>query len=236
MTPEERVSQLERQQSLQSAAIAQVLANNYQQGAMSAKGLLVQLDPTKYANLTVVEKTNVPLYMPVVPPVGSVVVYRQPGTVAGTFAARPSGIILHGSRSGQAWTIRAEFDSCRNFAASGANGLGWNATIGEGAYSIHMTARQYGWNARYHSKSFLAVEFAQATAQRPITDRQIEAFDAWYWNVVVKTWGELPLQNDDALPCHSELAAGRVDGKSDAFPFGDPRGDDLRTRIRAALE
>lgn len=234
MTPEERVGQLEKQQSLQSAAIAQLLANNYQQGSASAKGLLVQLDPTKYRDLGVIEKLDA--HAPVVPPPAtSIVVYRQPGTIAGTFTAQPEGIILHGSRSGQAWTVKAEFDSCRNFAASGANGLGWNATIGEDAYSVHMTARQYGWNARYHSRVFLAVEFAQATAQRAITDAQIRAFAAWYWDIAAKVWGKLPLQNDAALPCHSELAAGRADGKSDAHPYGSPECDELRRRIRAAL-
>jgi uncharacterized coiled-coil protein SlyX len=57
-TLEERVAQLERQQSLQSEAIAQVLANHYQDGPNSAKGLLVQLNDQKYKSLPVQEKAN----------------------------------------------------------------------------------------------------------------------------------------------------------------------------------
>lgn len=56
-TVEERLAQLERQQSLQSQAIAQVLANHYADGPQSAKGSLVQLDPNKYSDLAVVEMT-----------------------------------------------------------------------------------------------------------------------------------------------------------------------------------
>jgi hypothetical protein len=56
-----RVAQLERQQALQSQAIAKILSDNYQQGPDSAKGLLVQLDPNTYSNLAVVEKVDAPL-------------------------------------------------------------------------------------------------------------------------------------------------------------------------------
>jgi hypothetical protein len=57
-TLEERVAQLERQQSLQSEAIAAILANRYQDGPASAKGILVQLNPDKYKSLPVQEKAN----------------------------------------------------------------------------------------------------------------------------------------------------------------------------------
>lgn len=53
--PTEAIRQLQAQQSLQSEAIAAILANHYQDGSQSAKGLLVQLDPNKYGNLAVVE-------------------------------------------------------------------------------------------------------------------------------------------------------------------------------------
>jgi hypothetical protein len=57
-TTEERLAQLEKQQSLQSEAIAQILANHYQDGPGSAKGQLVQLNKPKYEGLVVVEKAN----------------------------------------------------------------------------------------------------------------------------------------------------------------------------------
>lgn len=155
--------------------------------------------------------------------------------MAGVFAFPPRGIILHGSRSGQSWSIGREFVSTRNYAASGADGLGWNATIGPDAYSMHMTAREWGWNAREASRTYLAVEFAQSTVDEPITVGQVRAFVHWYAHEVVPVWGALDLSRDDALPMHSELAAGRRDGKSDVFPLSDRRGDDLRARIRGAL-
>lgn len=59
-TVEERLAQLERQQSLQSEAISKILADHYQDGPQSAKGLLVQLDPNKFGSLAVVEKVSKP--------------------------------------------------------------------------------------------------------------------------------------------------------------------------------
>lgn len=155
--------------------------------------------------------------------------------MAGTFASKPKGIILHGSRSGQQWSIGSEFDSCRNYAASGANGLGWNVTAGQDEYSVHMTARQWGWNARHHSDDYLAVEFAQARIVDPITDAQVRSFIHWYEHEVVPVWGRLDLSADAALPMHSELPAGQADGKTDAFVAHSDRANDLRRRIRAAL-
>jgi hypothetical protein len=57
-TLEERVAQLERQQQLQSEALAAVLSDHYADGPASAKGLLVQLNPPKYENLKVQEKQD----------------------------------------------------------------------------------------------------------------------------------------------------------------------------------
>lgn len=155
--------------------------------------------------------------------------------MAGTFAYRPVGIILHGSRSGQAWSIGREFVSTRNYATSGIE-LGWNATIGPDAYSVHMTAREWGWNARSPaSQTLLAVEFAQAQLSDPITDAQVRAFVHWYEHEVMPMWGALDLSADAALPMHSELPAGVQDGKTDAFTRNSERANDLRARIRAAL-
>lgn len=54
---EERLAQLERQQQLQTEALAQLLSDHYQDGPGSAKGLLVQLNPA-YESLEVVEKQS----------------------------------------------------------------------------------------------------------------------------------------------------------------------------------
>jgi hypothetical protein len=171
----------------------------------------------------------------VTPPPGNITVYRQPGTVAGTYQSRPQGIILHGSRSGQNWDTDREFDSCRQYAANGAGGLGWTATIGNLEYSCHMTPRQYGWNARSDSSRMLAVEFAQARLGDPITDRQVEAFVAWYNAEVVPVWGALDLSQDRSLPTHAELSTGAADGKSDCYPAHSEGAKDVRARIRARL-
>jgi hypothetical protein len=155
--------------------------------------------------------------------------------VAGNYSSRPQGIILHGSRSGQSWDTNREFDSCRQFAANGAGGLGWSATIGNREYSRHMTARQYGWNARSDSTRMLAVEFAQARLGDPVTDQQVEAFVSWYYGEIVPVWGLLDLSQDRSLPMHSELSTGASDGKSDAFLAQSKEANDLRRRIRQAL-
>jgi hypothetical protein len=169
------------------------------------------------------------------PTTGQVTVYRQAGTQAGSFVERPRGIILHGSRSGQSWSIDREFDSCRNYAAGGANGLGWNATVGEMEYSIHLSARNWGWNARSASRSFLGVELAQARYGDPITDAMVIALVHWYQHEVLPMWGELPLGSDAALPSHNSLPEGAADGKSDCYLDPSPELTNLRKRIRALL-
>jgi hypothetical protein len=80
------------------------------------------------------------------------------------------------------------------------------------------------------------VEFAQSLPSQPISDAQVKAF-AWYLlNVVVPAWPTLPI----FMPSHAEVErsgeTGVFDGKSDAFPFGDPRMDDLRRRIQEAIK
>lgn len=155
------------------------------------------------------------------------------GHVAGTFGDTPKGILLHGSRGG-ADNRAKEYQGTANWAASPANNLGWNATIGEGVYCVHMTARQWGWNAREHSSLYLAVEFAQPTINDPITDRQVAAFVAWWRADVLPVWPTLTVDRTP-LPAHSEMPAGKRDGKSDTYPAGDKRNDELRQRIRNAM-
>lgn len=152
------------------------------------------------------------------------------GTGAGSFAATPSGVILHSSRSGTANDPAQEWLGTSNFAMSGIE-LGWNATIGPDRLAIHLPADQWGWNAREHSHTHLAVEFSQAKPGQPINDDQVRAF-AWYFlNVLRKRWPSLPA----SFPTHAELPAGIRDGKTDPYRNGDAAADDLRARILAHI-
>lgn len=157
------------------------------------------------------------------------------GRVAGTFAVQPRGVILHGSRSGKRQDALKEYSGTVNWAVGNPAGLGWHATIGPGVYGAHMTARQWGWNAREHSRDFLAVEFAQPTIDDPITDAMVAAFVEWWRIEVAPVWPALT-PRVLLLPMHSELPAGKRDGKTDAFRAGSAEADDLRRRIYAALE
>jgi hypothetical protein len=155
------------------------------------------------------------------------------GHVAGSFATIPRGILLHGSRGGAA-TLGAEYRGTSTWAANPSHDLGWNATIGEHRYCTHMTARQWGWNAREHSSFYLAVEFAQPTVNDAITDAQVAAFVAWWRADVLPVWPAMTVSRTP-LPTHSEMPAGIRDGKTDTFPQGDSRNDQLRERIRTAM-
>ena len=157
------------------------------------------------------------------------------GRPAGTFATPPAGIILHGSRSGKAGNPPMDefLGTCR-WVVANPDGLAWHATIGEHVYAAHLTPREWGWHARDHSREYLGVEFAQPTVNDAITDAQVAAFVAWYRRELLPTW---PTMTPAGLlmPAHSETPAGKRDGKSDPFPLGDPRNDELRARIYAAL-
>lgn len=124
-----------------------------------------------------------------------------------TFAHPPQGIIFHSTRSGQSWDVNKEFEVTVNYVKNGAAGLGWNATIGNNVVAIHGPSDKWGWNARMHSRDYLAIEFAQAKLGDTITDAQIEAA-AYY----IKNYCQgVPYY----FPEHRELPAGIADGKSD---------------------
>lgn len=164
----------------------------------------------------------------------SVIREAKAGHVAGTFSAIPTGILLHGSRSGRPQSLLNEYIGTANWAASGSHDLGWNVTVGDNRYCVHMTARQWGHHAREHSRSYLAVEFAQPTVNDAITDGQVAAFVAWWRADVLPVWPMLT-GNLTPLPAHSEMPAGKRDGKTDTWPAGDPRNEQLRQRIRTAM-
>jgi len=156
--------------------------------------------------------------------------------IAGSFARTPLGIILHGSRSGSTINTRhQEFLGTSRYAVNEPNGLGWSATIGDDELSLHMTNRQWGWNARGASDNFLAVEFAQPGMTWAISDGQVNAF-VWFLLEARRTWPALP----SYFPTHAELDGtpvygGTLDGKTDVFPKGDARTDVLRERIARRL-
>ena len=154
------------------------------------------------------------------------------GQSQGPFAAPPRGVVLHGSRGGAASRQQEFLGTCR-WAASNPAGLAWHATIGDGVYARHLPAGEWGWHAREASRTYLGVEFVQPTINDAITDAQVAAFVSWYQAVVLPVWPHLG--PGPVMPCHSELPSGKRDGKTDVYPAGDPRNDDLRARLYMAL-
>lgn len=156
------------------------------------------------------------------------------GNGQGPFAAPPLGVLLHGSRGGAA-TLAQEYTGTANWAVTNPSGLAWHATIGEDRYGVHLPPGVWGWHAREASRVYLGVEFAQPTVDHVITAGQVAAFVAWFRAEVLPAWPHLASLTAAMLPVHSETAAGQRDGKSDTYPRGDGRNDDLRRRILAAL-
>lgn len=165
-----------------------------------------------------------------------ITVYDDPGSAKGAFTARPCGIVLHGSRSGRLWSTQQEFNATRNYARQADDS--WHVTVGDDAYSRNVSVRQRAQHARAANTRYLGCEFAQPTRNHSISDAQVRAFVAWYWAEVVPVWGEYAVTADQ-MPTHAELErrgeTSVPDGKDDAFPAGDPRANDLRARIAAAL-
>lgn len=166
--------------------------------------------------------------------VTGITVERITGTVAAKYTATPQGVILHGSRSGSNNDAMAEYRGTARYAGSGIE-LGWSATVGPGIYAVHMPATHYGWNARAASSKFLAIEFAQATINHPIDDSMVDAFVHWLRTEALPVWPNLPMH----FPSHAEVEVagltGARDGKSDVYPGGDARLEDLRRRIGERL-
>lgn len=130
-----------------------------------------------------------------------------------------------------------EYRSTANYAASGIE-LGWNATIGPDIISEHIPVTHWGYNARAASSSSLAVEIAQGQVHMPISDSQVNALAWWIRNRVLSVYGSWEL-GPTFYPTHAEVEVwgltGQVDGKTDVFPYGDRRADELRQRLWARL-
>ena len=161
---------------------------------------------------------------------------RPSPNAAATFTTMPKGVILHGSRSGaQGNPKKREAEACANWAVVNPEGLSWHATIGENEYYVHLAPGEWGWNARAASDDYIAVEFAQATVDEPITDAQVDAFVAYMQREILPRWPHLPL----VFKTHAEVEAsgetGRKDGKTDVFPNNDVRAAELKARIMEKL-
>ena len=155
---------------------------------------------------------------------------------AGRFNGVPKGVILHSSRSGARKTCHEEFEGTVAWNGANPDGLAWNATVGDDEIAIHLGPDEWGWNARRASSQYLAVEFAQPTEAVGVTDGQVRAFCWWLRSHVLPQWPALARN----FPTHAEVETrgetGQRDGKSDVFPMGDPRADELRARIAARLD
>ncbi len=148
------------------------------------------------------------------------------------FAVPPKGFILHGSRSGVSGRSKeTEYQGCANWCLVNPDDLSWHATIGENKYAVHMDMKRWGWNARAASKNYIAVEFAQATVNEPITDAQVAAFVHFVKTIVQPAWKEIPLN----LVTHADVErngeTGTIDGKTDVFPFNSKEAAELKERI-----
>lgn len=166
------------------------------------------------------------------------VVYEDIRTphVGGRFSGTPKGIILHGSRSGVAGRPKdVEYRGCASWAINNPDGLSWHATIGENRVAVHLTPQEWGWNARAASSHYLAVEIAQATVDEAVTDAQVTALADWIRTRVLPAYPSLPMH----FPSHAEVEVsgetGQRDGKTDIWPAGDRRTNELRARLLAAL-
>lgn len=152
------------------------------------------------------------------------------------FTATPKGFILHGSRSGVAGRPKeTEYQGCVNWCLVNPDDLSWHATIGENKYAVHMNMKRWGWNARAASSKYIAVEFAQATVNEPITDAQVDAFVHFVKETVLPVWPTIPM----VFVTHADVEklgeTGAIDGKTDVFPFKSKEAEELKARISSKL-
>lgn len=125
-----------------------------------------------------------------------------------------------------------EFDGTDRWAANSGNVLGWHATIGPGIISIHLGAREFGWNAFAASGVYVAVEYSQPLEDYDITDEMVRTHN-WYFATILRpALPHLPLH----FPSHSEVEhSGEIQhvpsGKTDAFSYGSTKMENLRERV-----
>ena len=171
--------------------------------------------------------------------------HQNPGHWAGVFSSKPSGFVIHGSRSGVVTRSRQqEYDGTRTYAENSLVTLpdgttyytGWNATIGDLQWSRHFDADKWGHHAGVDGVTRMGFEFAQAVISWNVTDGQVAAWADCYKSYVVPRWGEYNLRATGVLSMHSQLPQGIRDGKTDVFSRDDyARWNDLKARLTAAV-
>lgn len=142
----------------------------------------------------------------------------------------PLGVIIHGSRSTLDYNELQEFAGTVRYAGKGAEGLYWSVTLGPDKVCIHGDIARWGWNAKQHSRDYLAAEFSQSKEGGLVSDSQFDAFAWWYKNEALVKYPSLPR----VFIMHSELPAGIADGKTDLVRIA--QANEIRARINAALE
>lgn len=152
------------------------------------------------------------------------------------FLKTPLGFLLHGTRSGVTQSAEAEWNGTVGYASRGTNGIdAWNYTTGPGLVAVHLTPDRWGWHARGCSRYYVSIESAQGTAAQGIDDETVKAI-CWCVQDGRKIHPGVPLN----FPTHGEVDGtpqyGYHDGKSDVFPRGDVRSDELRGRIMSRLQ
>ncbi len=150
------------------------------------------------------------------------------------------GFAVHGTRSGVRRPSSLEFPGSASWETIRTDGCGANATIGDDVVAIHAPWTRWAWHARRASRYYISVELAQGTGDDEITDGQVRAF-CWVVIQAREVHPDVPL----SFRTHAELEnegetgpnpeTGRNDGKTDLWPYGDPRADEFRARGSARL-
>jgi hypothetical protein len=156
--------------------------------------------------------------------------------IQGLYPRQPLGVTLHGSRSTVARPTHVEYIRTAEYVTTRTDLVGHACTIGDDEVAIHTKPTEWCHHARGCSSYYIGAEFAQPNLGDPISDAQIAAF-CWYFAVELRgAYPRLALH----FPTHAELDGtdlyGRVDGKSDLAPKGDPMAADVRRRILARLQ
>lgn len=103
-----------------------------------------------------------------------------------------------------------EYLGTLRYVRNGADGKGWNVTIGPGVYSQHMEPDDWGWHVGGNSSRFLGLEFAQYGLGVEITEDQIRTGAWWLLNVARKRWPALDLSASGFVN-HSDVDRGNTD-------------------------
>ncbi len=151
-----------------------------------------------------------------------------------SFFMTPKGFVLHSTRSGVSRPAQIEFPAAASYETNRTDGCGCNATIGDDTVAIHAPWGRWAWHARKASRYYISLEIAQGTSDDPISDAEVRAI-VWAVEQARDTWPQIPLVFRTHAELEQEGETGLIDGKTDVFPYGDPRADELRAKILTRL-